>query len=291
MAKGQCNAPRLRGRGSGRALRHWCYTIVEVALCDTVYKLCCCEGVSRAVRNLGIPLEMGCGCSSCTDPDPCRLRKTVSAAMSSFAHQGNKVFVAIRSWGSLLDRRTLRDRHNEGSLCWTHACWEFATAPRNNVSQSPEEPPERNPIHRLREAPKLQRQPLPTSLEQSRNLNWGPGPARVPNPRPGKLWSHRKRLSLTGKCRDLPCPLTKRQQGGNLPNPGLPRAGDRRALRIPATLQPFDVTPARPQRLFGGDPNTPFLNNCGNLAHETANARLFSLSLSPSLPLSPITHP
>lgn len=35
----------------------------------------------------------------------------------------------------------------------------------------------------------------------------GSCPASVPNPRPGNLWSHRKGLSLTAKCRDLPCPL------------------------------------------------------------------------------------
>lgn len=37
----------------------------------------------------------------------------------------------------------------------------------------------------------------------------GSRPASVPNPRPGNLWSHRKGLSLTGKCRDLPCPLAQ----------------------------------------------------------------------------------
>lgn len=47
---------------------------------DTVYKLYCCEGVSSALGIWAPPWKRGCGCSSCTDPDPCMLRKTVSAA-------------------------------------------------------------------------------------------------------------------------------------------------------------------------------------------------------------------
>lgn len=72
----------------------------------------------------------------------------------------------------------------------------------------------KTPIDRLQEAPMVQdSQSLHTqhiSLARAESKSQlGSCPASVPNPRPGNLWFRRKGLSLTGKCRDLPCPLTQ----------------------------------------------------------------------------------
>jgi hypothetical protein len=72
------------------------------------------------------------------------------------------------------------------------------------------------------------------SRHQGRTLNWGPVLQPSLIRAPGNLWSLRKGISLTAKCRDLPCPLppSNSEAGTCLTQPCPPASlelGDRRA--------------------------------------------------------------